>query len=55
MFKLPVELTVTDQIQADSSWTMIDGKPEAVKRVKVGQLVERKPLEGQGFMKKMGY
>ena len=55
MFKLPVELTVTDQIQADSSWTVIDGKPEAVKRVKVNQLVERKPLEGQGFMKKMGY
>ena len=44
MFKLPVELTVTDQIQAESSWTKIDGKPEDVKRVRVGQLVERKPL-----------
>ncbi len=55
MFKLPVELIVTDQIQAESAWTKIEGKPEAAKRVKVGQLVERKPLEGQGFMKKMGY
>jgi hypothetical protein len=44
-FKLPVELTVTDQIQADGSWTMINGKPDDVKRVKVGQLVERKPLK----------
>jgi curli biogenesis system outer membrane secretion channel CsgG len=44
MFKLPVELTVTDQIQAESAWVMIEGKPEVIKRVKVGQLVERKPM-----------
>jgi len=43
-FKLPVELTVTDQIQADSSWTTIEGTPDGIKRVKVGQLVERMPL-----------
>jgi hypothetical protein len=55
IFKLPVELTVTDQIQAESAWTTVEGKPQDLKRVKVGQLVERQPLGGQGFMKKMGY
>jgi curli biogenesis system outer membrane secretion channel CsgG len=45
IFKLPVELTVSDQIQAEGSWAMIEGKPEDVKRIKVGQLVERKPLK----------
>ncbi len=53
--KLPVTLAVTDQLQADKAWVMIQGAPEAIKRVKVGQLVERKPMEGQGFLKKMGY
>jgi curli biogenesis system outer membrane secretion channel CsgG len=55
IMKLPVELTVTDQIQAESAWTTVEGKPQDLKRVKVGQLVERQPLGGQGFMKKMGY
>ncbi len=53
--KLPVELTVTDQVQAESAWVTVEGKPQDLKRVKVGQLVERQPLSGQGFMKKMGY
>jgi hypothetical protein len=53
--KLPVQLTVTDQLQAESAWTTVEGKPQDLRRVKVGQLVERQPLEGQGFMKKMGY
>ena len=53
--KLPVELTVTDQIQAESAWTTVEGKQQDLKRVKVGQLVERQPLGGQGFIKKMGY
>ena len=44
-FKLPVELTVSDQIQADGAWAAIEGKPEDIKRVKVGQLIERKPLK----------
>ena len=44
-FKLPVELIVTDQIQADNSWVAIEGKPEDMKRVKAGQLVERIPLK----------
>ena len=45
MFKLPVEFTVTDQILADSAWVTIEGAPEGIKRVKVGQLVERKPFQ----------
>ena len=53
--KLPVELKVTEQLQADKAWVVIDGKPEQIMRVKTGQLVERKPLEGQGFIKKLGY
>jgi len=42
--KLPVEMTVTDQIQAESAWAVVEGSPECLKRVKVGQLVERQPL-----------
>jgi len=53
--KLPVELTVTDQIQAEMAWVTVEGKPQDLKRVKVGQLVERQALGGQGLMKKMGY
>ncbi len=53
--KLPVDLEVTDQLQVDKAWVLIRGDKNAIKRVKVGQLVERAPLEGQGFMKKMGY
>ncbi|HOJ50945.1 MAG TPA: CsgG/HfaB family protein [Syntrophales bacterium] len=52
--KLPVKLVVTDQIQPDRAWTNIEGKPEQIKMVKVGQLVERVPLKGQGFLDKMG-
>jgi len=55
IIKLPVELKVTEQLQADRAWVVIDAKPEQLGRVKTGQLVERKPLEGQGFMLKMGY
>lgn len=53
--KLPVVLKVTDQLQADKAWVMVQGPPEAVKRVKMGQLVERKPVEGQGIFKIIGY
>jgi len=55
MVRLPVNLVVTEQIQADKAWVMIQGSPEAIGRVKTGQLVERKPLAGQGKMKKMGF
>jgi hypothetical protein len=37
--KLPVELKVTEQLQADKAWVIIEGKPEQIHRVKVGQLV----------------
>lgn len=53
--KLPVVLKATDQVQADKAWTVIEGEPEQVKRVKVGQLVERAPLKGQTFFQKLGH
>ncbi|MDI6776789.1 MAG: CsgG/HfaB family protein [Syntrophales bacterium] len=53
--KLPVTLKVTEQLQADKAWVMIEGKPDCIQRVKVGQLVERKAIEGQSLLKKMGY
>jgi curli biogenesis system outer membrane secretion channel CsgG len=52
--KLPVELKVTEQLQSDKAWAIIQGKPEQIHRVKTGQLVERKPLEGQRVIK-IGY
>ncbi|MDZ4163976.1 MAG: CsgG/HfaB family protein [Smithellaceae bacterium] len=53
--KLPVRLMVTDQLQADKAWVMIHGEAPMIARVKAGQLVERKPLEGQTTMKRMGF
>jgi len=53
--KLPVELIVSDQVQPESAWVTIEGKTQDLKRVKVGQLVERQALGGQGVMKRMGY
>jgi curli biogenesis system outer membrane secretion channel CsgG len=53
--RLPVTLKVTDQLQADKAWIIIEGDPNQVKRVKVGQLVERAPMKGQKFYQKMGY
>lgn len=45
--KLPVELSVTDQLQLDKAWVIIQGDLNNVKRVKVGQLVERAPVAGR--------
>ncbi len=53
--KLAIELEVTDQVQADKAWVILKGDQAIKKRIKAGQLVERVALEGQGFMKKMGY
>ena len=55
MVKIPVTLEVTDQIQDEKAWVMVQGDSSAIKRVKVGGLVERVPMEGQGFFKKLGY
>lgn len=55
MMKLPVLLRITNQLQGEKAWTLMDGAPDSIKRVRVGQLVERVPLTGQGFMKNMGY
>ncbi len=51
--KLPVTLVVSKQIQLDKAWAVIEGDPKQIMRVKLGQVVERKPLKGQGLLKKM--
>jgi hypothetical protein len=53
--KLAMELEVTDQVQADKAWVILQGDNAIKKRIKAGQLVERAALGGQSFMKKMGY
>lgn len=51
--KIDVEMVTSTQVDENSSWVKIEGKPEQTKRLKVGTLIKRAPLEGQGFMKKM--
>lgn len=41
--RLPVTLIMTEQLQPDKAWVLIDGNSDQVKRVKTGQLVETKP------------
>ncbi|MGE4498196.1 MAG: CsgG/HfaB family protein [Deferribacterales bacterium] len=53
MAKIPVEIVISDQIAADQSWAKIDGKPEAIARVKTGSIIKREKLEGQSMFKKM--
>lgn len=55
MVKLPVKLVVTEQVQADKAWVVIEGDPQQVKRVRTGQLVERAPLKGKGFFETIGH
>lgn len=50
---IPVELTVSDQVQPGQSWVLIEGKPDVTSRVKVGTIIQRKKLEGQSMFKKM--
>lgn len=53
MTTIPVELTVSEQVQPGQSWVLIEGKPEVTSRVKVGTIIQRKKLEGQSMFKKM--
>ncbi len=45
MVKLPVTLEVTNQIQDNKAWTVVKGDENQIVRVRVGQLVERKPMK----------
>jgi len=45
IIKLPVKLEVSNQIQANKSWTVITGDKKQIMRVKVGQIVERAPVK----------
>ncbi len=51
--KLPVTLVVSKQIQTDKAWTVVQGEKSQIMRVKLGQVVERKPLEGGSVIKKL--
>ncbi len=51
--KLPVTLVVSKQIQNDKAWTVVQGDKSQIMRVKLGQVVERKPLEGGSVIKKL--
>ena len=51
--KLPVTLVVSNQVQTDKAWTFVEGDKNQIMRVKLGQIVERKPLEGGSFIKKV--
>ncbi len=53
MSVIPVDITVSDQVQPGQSWVLIDGKPEVTARLKVGSIIQRKKLEGQSVFKKM--
>lgn len=53
MSTIPVELTVSEQVQPGQSWVLIEGKPEVTTRVKVGTIIQRKKLDGQSLFKKM--
>ena len=51
--KLPVTLVVSTQIQPDKAWTVVKGDKNQIMRVKLGQVVERKPLEGGSGLNKL--
>ncbi|MFA7061969.1 MAG: CsgG/HfaB family protein [Pedobacter sp.] len=53
--KLPVELSVSNQIQSDKSWCLIKCDPRYRKDIKPWQLVERAPVKGQGIPEILGY
>jgi len=50
---IPVIITVTGQINENSAWVIIKGDESVKSRIKVGTLVERAPLEGQGLLDKL--
>ncbi|ADD68325.1 hypothetical protein Dacet_1556 [Denitrovibrio acetiphilus DSM 12809] len=53
MSKIPLDLTVSDQVTANQAWVQVKGDPEQTARLKLGVIVKRQQLKGQGFMKKL--
>ena len=53
MIKLPITLKVSNQIQTDKAWTYAEGNKNQLMRIKLGQIVERKPVEGGSIIKKL--
>jgi len=56
MVKLPVKLVVTDQLQPEKAWVLIQGDKNAIKRRQGRPACRaRGLLTGQSFFKKLGY
>lgn len=51
--KIPVELTVSNQIDQTTAWVEVKGDESSIARLKVGTLIRRAPLKGQSVFKKM--
>ena len=54
--KIPVEITVSDQVDDTTSWVKIEPekkKESSVQRLKTGTLIQRAKLKGQSMFKKM--
>lgn len=54
MVKIPVKAVVTEQIQKDKAWVLISGDINQVRRIRRGALVERAPIKGQDFLRRLG-
>jgi hypothetical protein len=53
MTKIPVEITISDQIAQDQAWAKVEGSSEAILRLKNGTIIKRQKLEGQSVFKKL--
>lgn len=51
--KLPITLVVSNQVQTDKAWAYAKGDKNQLARLKLGQVIERKPLEGGSVIKKL--
>ena len=51
--KIPVEITVSNQVDDNICWAEVKGEPSGMARLKVGTLVKRAPLKGQSIIKKL--
>jgi len=49
--KIPVEIVVSDQVGDNYAWAKVTGKPQNLKRLKVGTLVRKAPEKGQSMIK----
>ncbi|KAA0258134.1 hypothetical protein FHQ18_06990 [Deferribacter autotrophicus] len=51
--KIPVKLVVSDQVDENQCWVKIEGDDKNKQRLKIGTLVKRAKLHGQGVVEKL--